>query len=49
MAKISVWVERPSNTGKIVRNIVTLQVERVVARVTTVCSTFHATTFSFAS
>ena len=30
------------------RNIVALQVERVVARITTACSTFHATNFSVA-
>ena len=39
MAKImSVWVEKPSNTGNIVRNIaVAFQVDRVVASVTTAC------------
>ena len=38
-------------TGQVIlsRNIVALQDERVVAHITTACSTFHATNFSVAS
>ena len=41
-----IWTAFPFNLS---RNIVASQVERVVARITTACSTCHATNFSVAS
>ena len=42
-------VIRGTFSSNLLRNVVVLQVERVVARITTACSTCHATNFSVAS